>query len=558
MCQGLQGLLGQPVPGQSILNQTVVKGIVWDPPAQRSKALSDLIEMKRVGIEAVRTPLISDPALFRLGDSLQIQFYQDLPLDYLTTSELADTLDYARDLLAQSIQLASGFHSARHFGLARHTDTSVALACRYFDELTRAGAAASSAPIHFYYQTAFIEEDQCSTFVDFVLIEARTVGNVSSLYDRWRQAHPDVAMGFGALGMWIKDLRYDQSNPDGYLRKYSLAYQARYLEEKLSTLLSSPAFNDLYAIFVYRWRDFRMDHPSAAHDLEAPFSHTYGLLSDRDVPRSALQVVRGFYLGKQFVFAFSAGKESASQRYWMVLLIWVNLFILGLAYAYFPRFRLTLRRYFLAHNFYRNAVGEGREQLLGPNALFFLCISTAFAVCMMVILDQLRITEVFNLMLRWAPTSVQYTIVALLAQPHFLFVVIGGSYALTLSIWTSAMAVLSSRSRTPLLPGQSFTLVVWAQWPMLLAMVIAGVLGTESTTLNSTTLVLFCLAVLVIGVGGFVATLRDYLAICRANILHTVLAVSTNPLLLILLAAVYSCFKHQDNFLFIFRLIRAT
>ena len=156
-----------------------------------------------------------------------------------------------------------------------------------------------------------------------------------------------------------------------------------------------------------------------------------------------------------------------------------------------------VKRYFTAHGFFREAIREGRELLLGPNMLIFLAISSAFGICAIVILDVLRETSAFTLFIQWVPESTRFTIVALLAQPLILFIVMAGSYGLLLSIWTSTLSALSARSRWTLLPGQSFMLVVWSQWPMLLAMIAAGVISSsEQTQLFSMTLILAGLLIL--------------------------------------------------------------
>ena len=97
--------------------QEQVKGIVWQPPARFEKAKQDLIEMRNIGVEAIKTPLITDERLYTVADSLNLSLYQDLPFSYLPSSELVQSVDEAKQLLESALLNASNHPSARHFGL---------------------------------------------------------------------------------------------------------------------------------------------------------------------------------------------------------------------------------------------------------------------------------------------------------------------------------------------------------------------------------------------------------------------------------------------------------
>ena len=58
-------------------------GVVWNPPTNQLRARADLFEMKTIGVEVVRTPLLLHNELYEIADSLGLELYQDLPFEYL-------------------------------------------------------------------------------------------------------------------------------------------------------------------------------------------------------------------------------------------------------------------------------------------------------------------------------------------------------------------------------------------------------------------------------------------------------------------------------------------
>ena len=338
--------------------------------------------------------------------------------------------------------------------------------------------------------------------------------------------------------------------------KHSQQYQARFLEQALHHIFIEDTSTKPNVVFVYRWRDTRLPFPSSAHNLSQPYIHPYGIKSSRDQGRAAYDVLRGFYMDDQYVFAFPAGQSVESENQWVTLCVWLNLLILSITYAYFPRFRLMARRYFTAHGFFREAIREGRELLIGPNILIFLTLSSAFGVCAVVLLNVFRTTEAFSLLLRWVPDSVSFTAVALLAQPLLLFIVVAGTYGLLLSFWTSALSAISTRSRWTLLPGQSFMLVLWSQWPLLLVMVAAGVINTLEQPQLTRMAVVLTVALAIVITTGVALTLRDYWYISKTNPALVVISFILNPITLILLAVVYYCIQFSDQLIFALHVVR--
>lgn len=528
------------------------RGIVWEPPVNVIRAQSELFDMKESGVEAVRTSLLLDDAFYDIADSLGLQLYQELPFEYLSADALIDTLEYARQLMREAVSWSNRHPSIRHFGLGRFYDTSDPRACRFFDEVIAEARRHSEQTLSFYYSTTFVEDEQCASSLDLMLIDALNESDPNALLDRWRKAHPEGRIGIGALGTWVESLDDDQ---DGYRLLNSPAYQARYLEDNLNALLYGPDATNLESIFVYRWRDIRLEYPSISHNLNYPYRHTYGLNTNRGTSRSAYHVVRGIFTDEQRVFAFPVGKEGNPGASWIVLLGWVAIAFLGFGYAYFPRFSPNVMRYFTAHGFYRSAVEEGRELLFGPTALLLVVVMISFGIAGTVILDTVRVTEAFSALVRWLPATPRTTLVALLSNQLVMSLVLGSGFIVAVAVWTSVLSAVTTRNRRRLLPGQSFMLVVWPQWPVILAMVAAIVISTiDKTNAPIWALALFIILVISVLIASARA-LRDFSAITRPSLFQACIAFFGNPFLIIVIIGIYICIQHADKFSFFWHLI---
>ncbi len=531
------------------------RGIVWDPPANVLRAQDDLLEIEAAGVEVVRSPVLGESTLYTLADSLGLQFYQDLPFSYLSQRAVQDTLDTALQLTRDLLQWAEAHPSVRDIGLAKHFDTSDPRTCAFFEAIVQEARRVSRLPIRFYYETTFIEDDQCAGTVDYVLIDGLNKADLPAMITRWKQAHPQTPVGFGAVGVWVD--AFDETR-DGYKLLNSPSYQARYLEHNLNQLLSTTDPIDLASVFVYRWRDIRLAYPSVAHNLKYPYRHPYGLKTNRSKSRSAFYVVQGIYTGAQDVFAFPVGQEQQPGVSWVILLGWFTIALLGFCFAYFPRFGPNVKRYFGAHGFYRSAVEEGRELLFGPTMLLLLIVMTAFGISGAVILDTVRVTEAFSALVRWMPTTLRTTLVALLSNQLVMTLVLGSCFAVAITIWTSILSAITARSRRRLLPGQTFMIIVWPQWPVIIAMVASIVIST----LDQTYAPIWALAVFVLlTLAVFAATIRayrDYAAITRPSILRAVLVLLGNPFVLIAIAGIYLSIQYTDKFSFFWHLITRT
>lgn len=497
----LQQVCGQAAP---------LKGVVWDVPASPQQAERDLQQMHRIGIEAVRTGLIEQEGLLNLADTLGIQFFQELPLDYVPAASLADTLNYAARMLSLALARANTHPSARHFGLARHSDTSNPVACAFFEQLAQRVQQEGPPGSRVYYLTPFVTSDRCAGAVDFVLLDVLDAEAPVARLAQWRAAQDTLGRtpaGIGALGTWV-----GACAASGVQHRHSAESQARYLETHLTALLDTTATDSsitLPALFVHTWRDVQRALPTPRLDLARPYVESYGLYTLDDTPRPAFETVSGLYAGTQTAFALPAGAPPMPPPSWTLLLGWGVFVLLGGCYALSPQFRYMVPRYFQAHGFYREAVREGRDLVLGAIFALLLGVSLSAGVLGAGVLEVLRSEAAFGVLLGWANAAVQATLIGLLARPWLLVILLACIYALGVVLWATLLMIAAHR-RYRLAPGQALVLVVWPNWLLLPLMVGAMVaMGLEHTMALKLALVLIGAAVLAM-LYGVLRTLVDY------------------------------------------------
>lgn len=527
-----------------------LKGIVWEAPANPDQAVAELRAMRRLGVEAVRTDLLQDERLFELADTVGLQFFQELPLDGLSAAALLDTLIHARRLLEQAVARARNHVSARHFGLARRSDTSDPRACAFFEHLAERAHRAPNSEV--YYLSAFIEADRCADAVDFVLLDALDASDPAGRLTRWQAAHAASSRrraGIGALGAWV-----GAQSASGLRAHRSPEAQARYLETHLGRLLADAMPAAPRAVFVHRWRDIRAATPSPARDLTRPYQESYGLYTSDETPRPARDVVQGFYTGTQTTFAFPAGDAPGLEIPWSLLFGWLVFILIACGYALSPRFRYMVPRYFLAHGFYREAIREGREVLLGVSVALLVALALSAGVFGSVFLDIVRHEAAFRFLFRALPQPVQLVGVPLLAQPWMMVLLVGSFYALGVALWTTLLS-FASRRRLPLIPGQALMLVLWARWPFPLLTAGAMVAPTLSEPLALSLMLALAGVWAVATCSSIVRTLRDYAAITNSRAALIVAMGFANPLLLLLLAAFFLTFDAGPAFTFFWHLV---
>ncbi|WP_456429063.1 hypothetical protein [Rhodocaloribacter sp.] len=493
----------------------VWKGVVWAAPADVRQAEADLIRMRRAGVEAVRTGLVRDERLLSLADTLGLQLFQELPLDHLPAARLVDTLAFAREALRRTLARARGHPSARHFGLARRSDTSVPEACDFF----RALAGMRPDGVRLYYVSVFVAADRCRDAVDFVLLDARD--RLPPVAD-WR------GRGLATLGAWV-----NPDGPRGLRNAHAPEAQARFLETHLNALLD--AESPPVAVFVHRWRDAAPD-ADAGPEPPDPYGRRYGLHDRAGRPRPAFDVTAGIYTGRQRVFAFPPGEAPGPGAPWIVLIGWIVVAMIAGHYARSPRFRFMAPRYFLAHGFYCDAVREGRDVLPMTSALLLLAIAVSVGMTASVVFSAVMDSRAVMPALQWLPGGMRVAVVGLLRQPWLLTLTAGSLYALALATWAGVLAFVARRRR-PLAPGQVFMLVVWPRWTLLLLMVAAMVLASRPP--SAPVAAALAGAWLLLTLWATVRTLLDFARVTRASSGRTLTAALTHPFLLVVVPACF-------------------
>ncbi len=501
-------LLLAVLPGRPLGAQPL-KGVVWAVPPSVEQAQDDLIRMHRAGVEAVRTGLVTDERLLALADTLGLRLFQELPLDYLPARLLADTLAHARRLLAEAWARSRNHPAARHFGLARRSDTADPAACAFFEAL--AALLPRDEGVQVYYVSAFPRADRCRDTVDFVLYDG---------HDALSSVPLPLPFGLATLGAPV-----DPGAAPGLRRPYSPEAQARFLETHLTALLDAGA--GPVAVFVHRWRDAPAASPANPEPPD-PYGRRYGLHDATGTPRPAFAVVAGLYTGRQRVFAFPAGQLPAPPVPWLPLTGWGLLALLALYYAQSPRARLMVPRYFLAHTFYGEALREGRDVLPLGSTLLLMAAATAVGMVTALVAETYRTSAAALALLHTLPPGLRAVATGLLLHPWMALLLTGSLYVLVLSLWASVIALTTRRRR--LTPAQVFMLVAWPRWSFLLLMLAAMV--TASLPAEARPLPLLLAVTLALMLGALIRTVIDYARITRPTPLLLATVILTHPLVL--------------------------
>ncbi len=489
-CWALAILLPRPAAAQ----QAPLKGIVWTPPADRIQAVQDMYAMAEAGVEAVRADFFRDDDVLDIADTLGLHLYLDLPFSYLSVSGLADTLASAQESLDAALDIARRHVSIRAIGLAGHSDTSDPAACAWFEGLS--SRLREEAPgLLTYYVTLFSEDDACANSVDIVLMD------VLDRPDPWARIESAgiPSVGVGALGAGV---RYGSSH--GLLAPFSPERQARYFEDTLPGLLDS----SLGIVFVYRWRD--RPFSGMASD-----SVHYGLHASDGSVRAAFEVISEVFSGRRTVFAFDEGTPPPEPFPWIVIFGWMIILAFGAGYAFSPRFRYMLPRYFRSHAFFVEAVYTKRENLPGINfAAFFMLVVTTGSTGVL-ILYNLAATDAFMVAMHQLSPFVQSFVVRMIDRPVLCFLLAGGAHALVLGIWAILWSLLLRFGPRVVRIRQALMVIAWAHWPYLVvmagAMVASSLPAPSGQIASALAIVWICF-----GLFSFIQVLVDIWLMARA------------------------------------------
>ncbi len=334
-------------------SQTIpLKGVVWDAPAPPTA--QDLLKIHEAGVEAVRLPVITDHNLLHVADTLGLQLFQDLPIRFLPAPVLLDSLEYAKSQLSLARQTYHLHRSAHHFGVSTKSDTSNPQACEYFKEL-----AAWAPELTLYYTSAFITDDQCSSYVDLVLLDARREPDPATVIEDWDHLIP---VGFSSVGQKVDPDKF------GLYQAHSPQSQARFLENHLPRLLESTA----KVIFIYRWRD------------TGNTSSQWGLIDASGQERPVFDVLRGIYTGMQQIFAFDFGERPRQAAPMPLILSWITCLLIALLSLWYDRFPNLVWRYTV--NPHANRDTLYRKSVLPPDVSLIYVITQGLLLSAVVLI----------------------------------------------------------------------------------------------------------------------------------------------------------------------------
>ena len=470
-------------------------GVVWQRPDSTDAALRDLEAMHRAGVRAVRTRVVEDVALLAAADRLGLEIWQDLPVESLPAPFLVARADSVAPLLIDALARSAPYRSARHFGLARASDTSDPRARPYFERLTALVRQRGAPGTRTYFISRFPDDDRSAEAVDLVLLDARDADPVE-LVTRWR-ARRDTPVGLASYGSGVVPGR-----EGGWRTRGSLAAQARTFESALDELMGMP--QPPVVAFVHRWRDVADDAPR--RDQRAEVTGTrFGLLDAEGAPRPAFDVVSGIFTGRQRVFAFDAGRATTETREAspLIFLGWFLMLGLGLFYAGAPKLSALAPHYFGRRDLYREAVSRGYDLSTGETSALALGLCLSAGVVGTSILRALGRTDALVAATSaWAPEA-QLRMTDLLGRPLVLVIVLAliyGTWLLLTLIWLNVLAGRARRLR----PAQALSLAVWSRWAwlplMILALLLVGISPRLATTMAP---VLLGLALLIEAVAAY-------------------------------------------------------
>ena len=441
-------------------------GVVWAAPDDPAAAIDELLAMRRAGVRAVRTGLVEDARVLEGASLLGMHLFQELPVEGLPARFLVGETERAAALLAEALDRARPYPAARHFGLARASDTSDRRARPYFEALTRLARERGAPGTRTYYVSRFPRSDRADEAVDFVLLDARDA-DPAALLRTWRRGH-ETPVGLAAVGVGVRPGR-----EGGWRTPGSPAAQARALEDAFGALLTVDRMP--VATFVSRWRDVPA---GAERDQRAEVAGTrFGLLDEAGEPRPAFGVAEGFWTGRQRVFAFDAGRPPGQERLGSPLLLlgWALVLGLGLFYVGAPRLGTMAPRYFGRRDLYRDAVRRGFDLTALETSGLAAGLAVAVGVVLTSALRALGRTDTLAAATAaWTPGA-QERLTGLVGRPFLLVLLLALAYGVWLVVNVLWLKWMAGRRR--LRPGQALSLAVWCRWAWLPLMVVALVLG---------------------------------------------------------------------------------
>lgn len=405
--------------------------------------------MSDFGVEAVRVDLVLDERLHIVTELFGVELFQEIDFAFTPASEAAEHVDQLSTRIDSALEIASRAGRTSYLGLGYWNDTSDPRTCEVIAILA-ARARRLSPGTRVYYTTPFIEYDQCADTVDFVLLDSKDRQRPVELVRQWRRYH-DNPVGIAALGEpVVPDSR------SGYRVPESAEAQARHIESALAELIND---EQLVAVFINRWIHRRPVGPEAVS-----IAGDYGILRPDGGIRPAADVVKGFYTGRQRVFAFPAGTTRQTDYSWMNLIVFITTALFGLTYYSSPDLRSLLRRYFISHPFYLEKVYDGREVTMGMSLFLLGCLAVAGSIVGTSVVILLRSTNVWFALTSMVPSTLSLGLRAGARNPGFLMVAFSILFILVALVWAIGLSAVTRGSKR-LRPSQTLLVTVIPRWP---------------------------------------------------------------------------------------------
>jgi len=516
------------------------RGVIWTPASPPKTALHELDRIAEFGTTAIRLTRVPSDTVAARADALGLSLYVDLPIEYVSASQLPHALARAAPALDRLQTLNRRHASITHVGLARAGDTTVPSTCKTLRRWTDRVHSWKES-LHTYYVTPFTNTaDRCAEAVDRVLLNLIGDPTPVKQWRQWQSTRPNV--GLGAVGTWVRP-----TAGSGLRVPHSPERQARYLEKAVSQLVDSRSPSPP-VLFIARWQD--QSRPPLP-------SRRYGLHPRDAPPRPAARVVRGLYTGQQRTFAFPAGTPTSQGFSPLVLLGWGLVVLLGGIYAQNLFVRETVARYFGAPGFYRDALRDGRDLTPGVHGLLLIIVAGALGTTGASAARLAAPVPATEHVLSALPEGLHFLLAGNLEHPLAASLLASGGVLSLLLVW-SLVLVLTARWGAPFSLAQGLALVVWPCWPSLLALPLALAAGPDAPLSPS----LFGLllvgggSVLLIYVTGRV--LFDYWTITDLP-LWTLLPITlSSPLVLTLATGFAYTALHDLSLFFLWRLATLT
>ncbi len=418
-------------------------GPVWTPPADADSARASLERVRRLGFTVVRVAPGVSRDVRAWGARLGVRFYIDLPLEYLTAKQMADTLGYVARM-ADSLRASGADSTLAGIGLGANHATKSQATCDALDKAAQSiRQRLPRATV--YYQTAFLD-DACSSDALLPLLDLRDADEVPKRWADWKTAHPDRRAAL-LLGRAV------YSGEEGLRADHSPERAARLLETTFASFASDttqPAF-----VLLHRW--------------ERSDADPYGLLSDDGLDSFSLIAASDAARGIPSSPALAAGAARPGRMAdWLRLGGWGVVLMIGLAFSSMLRMRQLTERFFTASGFFREDVRGSRDGLRLQTMVFATLMLAAGAVAVTQLLLILNDTpasgyvrHLIGSALPLGAVVAWLSPVALIAAGWVVLLVIGLAFTLL------------SRGRHSFTLPQALMIQAWPRWPFVLLLIAA-------------------------------------------------------------------------------------